>query len=529
MTNNASQAMHSPFEHCLGIIRQASVEILLLLGVHVAEGKEPRWFMEQLDQARLNLGGWSVVAKKLHINDAQLSQFMLHLRHLQQYVPQYDSGKDVSENQLLAALRFVASLEQLRQRQPLLTYQTDIDAGNQDAQIQARRQLRAIELTLKALISQVWPDRHQLNSYLKLHFGADRLRRWLKLSEGQDALSAMLFSELALMVVDKKSFARHYSAFFKDASALTLFVEPRTTLRMFLEDCRQARNGIIAGQPLSSVQLSLLDCQFRQITRSVQRAFNEKRTRINPASFMASDEGVVEKFWEEAREKDALAGGDNQEIGESIEPPHKRQQRTAEEREQLISGALWGGVGAMVLAILVGAFWLFSSPPPSAAPVQRDEVMQDDARLEAPSARETMSRMGITWDPFNMRSAIDRNDTRVTALFLQGGMNWQLAWTEQAFSAGNADVLQLLLRYPSLMDEVKPCRRFLTSLSHAMLNGASLTSLHKKYLQSFCTVPAVVMRQQHDMEQARLRVQAEPSVENKKWLKIQTAIYNVIR
>ncbi|VEB90864.1 Uncharacterised protein [Citrobacter koseri] len=62
-----------------------------------------------------------------------------------------------------------------------------------------------------------------------------------------------------------------------------------------------------------------------------------------------------------------------------------------------------------------------------------------------------------------------------------------------------------------------------------MLNGASLTSLHKKYLQSFCTVPAVVMRQQHDMEQARLRVQAEPSVENKKWLKIQTAIYNVIR
>lgn len=114
-----------------------------------------------------------------------------------------------------------------------------------------------------------------MNSYLKLHFGADRLRRWLKLSEGQDALSAMLFSELALMVVDKKSFARHYSAFFKDASALTLFVEPRTTLRMFLEDCRQARNGIIAGQPLSSVQLSLLDCQFRQITRSVQRAFNE--------------------------------------------------------------------------------------------------------------------------------------------------------------------------------------------------------------------------------------------------------------
>ncbi|SUH06479.1 Putative inner membrane protein [Salmonella enterica subsp. enterica] len=30
---------------------------------------------------------------------------MLQLRHLQQHVPQYDSGQEVSENQLLAALR----------------------------------------------------------------------------------------------------------------------------------------------------------------------------------------------------------------------------------------------------------------------------------------------------------------------------------------------------------------------------------------------------------------------------------------
>ena len=31
------------FEHCLGIIRQASVEILLMLGVHASDGKDPRW------------------------------------------------------------------------------------------------------------------------------------------------------------------------------------------------------------------------------------------------------------------------------------------------------------------------------------------------------------------------------------------------------------------------------------------------------------------------------------------------------
>lgn len=96
---------------------------------------------------------------------------MLQLRHLQQHVPQYDSGQEVSENQLLAALRFVTSLEHLRQQQPLLTYQTELEDPDQEAHLEAQRQLRAIELTLKALIARAWPDRASLNHYLKQNFG----------------------------------------------------------------------------------------------------------------------------------------------------------------------------------------------------------------------------------------------------------------------------------------------------------------------------------------------------------------------
>ena len=471
MTNSALQATCTPFEHCLGIIRQASVEILLMLGVRVAEGKDPRWFLEQLDQARLNLGGWGVVARRLQMNDAQLSQFTLRLRHLQQSVPQYENGQDVSENQLISALRFVASLEQLRQQQPLLKYPTEIERAEPDAQMRAQRQLRAIELTLKSLIARVWPDQHPLNSFLKQHFGGERLRRWLKLGESRDALDGMMFSELALMVVDKKLFVRHFSEIFNDTSVLMSFVEPRITLRMFLDDCRLARNCVIAQQPLTSVQLLLLDCQYRQITHPVQRAFEERRTRINPASYMESDEAMVRQFWESAKQKDEQAGGDKQEIADSIDPPEKRARRTAEEREQLISGMLWVAVGVMVLVISLGAFWLFISPAPQASSGQSVEIVQEEPRRDAPGARESVTRMGITWDAFNMRAAIERNDTRVTSLFLQGGMDWKLAWTEQAFSAGNTEVLRLLLRYPSQMSESKPCRQFMTTVSHAMANG----------------------------------------------------------
>ncbi|PVJ85524.1 hypothetical protein C4861_10605, partial [Salmonella enterica subsp. enterica serovar Senftenberg] len=315
---------------------------------------------------------------------------------------------------------------------------------------------------------------------------------------------------------------------FNDASALTLFAESRTTLRMFLDDCRLARNEVIARQPLTSAQLMLLNVQYQQIVRPIQRAYAEKRTRVNPASFLLADERELRQFWETARLKDRQAGGDKHEISESIEPPRKRPPRTPEEREQLISGALWGAVGVMTLAILAGAFWLFSSSSPDSDNGQTPAMAQDEPPREAPSARETLNHMGITWDAFTMRAAIERNDTRVTALFLQGGMNWQLAWTEQAFAAGHTEVLQLLLRYPALMDEVKPCRRFITTLSHDMSSGAPLTAMHKTYLQTFCTVPAVVTRQQHDTEQARLRAQARPSADNKKWLKIQSAIYDAI-
>jgi hypothetical protein len=63
-----------------------------------------------------------------------MSEFTLQLRLLQQRVPQqYESGQDVSENQLIAAMRFVTALEHLRLQQPLLTYSTELAAGNESS------------------------------------------------------------------------------------------------------------------------------------------------------------------------------------------------------------------------------------------------------------------------------------------------------------------------------------------------------------------------------------------------------------
>lgn len=534
MTHSTSLRNREQFETCIGIIRQASIEILLLLDVRVSEGKDPRWFLEQLENARLGLGGWGAVAQRLKLNDAELTQFTMQLRHLQQLVPQYENGQDVSENQMIAALRFVAALEHLRLQQPLLTYPTSTETVNGEAQLKGLAQLRALELMISGLVYAAWPDGVKLRNHLKTQFGQDRVRRWLKLGERNDVLSGMLFSELALMLVDKKEFSRHYAPLFNDSSALTLFADPRKTLQTLLNDIRQIRNTLTAQKPLSAIQLTMLDTYYPQMAAPVQRAFNEGRTTVNPSSLLTTDVDELNAFKARAVKK-AGAGGDIFEVGEDIERPERRAVRSPEQRIRLVSGILWGAVGVMVLVMIGGGFMLINSTPPARAvsepPAQVQVQVLTDTQNEqvTPTSRMQLTRMGITWDESNLRSAIDRNDTRVAQLFLKGGMDWQLSWTEQALSAGNDEVLALLLRYQRQMVEPRPCRRFTTTLSHAMLNGEKLTGQRKEYLRAFCTRSAVVDRQRYETEQARIRNKAQPDQSTRQWLAIQTAIYNVIR
>lgn len=526
MTPTAPNSTGEQFEKCIAVIREASVEILLLLNVHFDEGKDLRWFSEQLDIARSNMGGWGAVAKRLKLNDAELTQFTLQLRHLQQLVPQYEKGQNVTDNQLIAALRFVRALEHLRNKQKLLSYNTSIQATDIDQQ-QGLQQLRGLELMIRSLVMQAWPDPARLRNHLKKQFGGDRVRRWLRAGDRNDVLSGMRFSELALMLVDKKEFSQHYARIFNDSSVLTMFLETRKTLQTFLDDVRQIRGSVIAGQPLTPNQLILLGSYYPQITGPVQRAFDEGRTKTNPAGLLQEASEEMDAYWEQARKKDSAAGGDAKPMRDSIDPPAKRAERSREERDQLLFTILWGAVGVVALVIAIGGFWLvFSDASAPAREVQITAPINEDREKLTP--KEELSNMGIDRDENNFRAAIDRNDIRVVSMLLRTGMNWKLSWTEQAIAAGNNEVLEVLLRYRQQMDENRPCRRFITTLTHEMATGKPLRSVAKSFLQAFCTVPPVVQRQRYEMEQAQLRYQAEPSSENRKWADIQSVIYNAI-
>ncbi|WP_039057839.1 STY4199 family HEPN domain-containing protein [Enterobacter sp. Bisph1] len=528
MTLSAPLNTGEQFEKSIAIIRQASVEILLLLNVHFDEGNDPRWFLEQLDVARLSLGGWGAVAKRLKLNDAELTQFTLQLRHLQQLVPHYESGQNVTENQLIAALRFISALENLRQKQKLLTYNTVLPS-NDAQQRHGLQQLRAMESMIKALVMQAWPDTERLRNHLKTQFGADRVRRWLRLGDRNDVLSGMRFSELALLLVDKKEFSQHYARLFNETSGLTMFVDTRKTLQTFLDDIRQIRLNVVAGKPLTSNELALLDSYYPQISGPVQRAYEEGRSSTNPDELLTQAGGELDAYWDQVRKKDRAGGGDALPIGESIDKPTTHHVRSREERDQMLSGALWSAVGVMVLLMVIGAFWMFTSGGAASVSRQAGVNVPIAEDREKPSPKEELSSMGLARDENNFRSAIDRNDTRVVSLFLRTGMSWKLSWTEKALVEEHNDVLDLLLRYRLQMDENRPCRRFISTLTHEMVsNNKQLTSITRDYLRAFCARQPVVERQRYDMEQAQRRFDAQPTDENRKWSDIQTAIYDVI-
>ena len=275
----------------------------------------------------------------------------------------------------------------------------------------------------------------------------------------------------------------------------------------------------------------LLDLYAQQIAAPVQRAYEQGRTRVNPASLMAADGAEVQQFWEQAHDYARAYGQDGRPIPDSIERLSQKTRQRADTRDRILAAVLRCAVGVTVLGMVLGGIWLLTAAPetvPSTVSSIEEQAVAAEARA-MPSPREILARRGILWDSNALRSAIDSNNIEVAELFLRGGMNWQLAWTDLAMSAGHQAVLNLLLRYRLQMDEPKPCRRFINTLTHEMSQGAPLNAVRKSYLQAFCTIPAVVARQRQAVDNAQRRNQATGDAQSKKWLLIQRSIYDVIR
>ncbi|MEL4015371.1 STY4199 family HEPN domain-containing protein [Dryocola clanedunensis] len=543
MTSTAQLLTRDKFETCLSVIRKASLQILPLLRIRVAEGKDPQWFYQQLELARQGIGSWGAVARRLNLNDAEISQFTLSLRHLQQLVPQYESGQEVSDNQLIAALRFIGFLELVRSKQPLLSYSTELAGEDAGLQNTAKRQIRALELMLRGVINSAWGSQTQLVNQLKTQFGAEKVRRWLKNAERGDILTGMRFGELAQLLVDKKEFARHYAALYQTSPQLSLFIDRRKTLQTFLDDVRLIRNDLLELRPLTSAQATLLDNYYYEISGAIQKACDEGRMPVNPRALLSCDEDELDDYITRAHRRHEATGGDTEEIKDAIERPDLRNADKQRDVADTASVALWAMVGIGVIGIVIFILTIVndmnSQPQDNRTPQVTASVMAAEHAPENVSPRDMLANMGITWDENSLRSAIARGDSRIIKLFMQGGMNWKASFAEPALAADYREALTTLLQYRSQMDEPRPCRRMISTIAQAMNDGQSLTSKREEFLLAFCSTPGTIKRQKEELERALLRQAAaqkrsagakgrDAPVDDSE-VRIQQAIYNAIK
>lgn len=148
-----------------------------------------------------------------------------------------------------------------------------------------RKQVRAIELLVRALILESHVDQARLFAHLTSVLGERVVRGFTAKASGGDLLSGCTFGELSSLFVGREEFAR-YERLYADTPFLTLLKERRRTMQAFLDDVRRVRNALAHEKQVSKTQLTLLDLQYEELSSPVQTAFDQGATKVDPSALI---------------------------------------------------------------------------------------------------------------------------------------------------------------------------------------------------------------------------------------------------
>lgn len=498
MPDSTAPASQKDLTRCLALCEDAFSQILLLLNVPVQAPPSPEAFYVSLQQARQNLGSWKDVAQRLNLSEQEMTQFTQTLRALNKQLDSHDSAQPAGKNLTIAALRFVAQLERLKEKQPQLTYATDLHKDGEETQLRSLQQVRALELMIRSLINEAYSNQQALLKHLRTLFGEERVKTWLNVADRDDVLSGTLFSELSSLFVDKKEYANHYSPLYQYTPLLSFMNDKRKTLQTFLDDIRAIRNRLAHHKRVTPVQTALVNYYYQEIAGPVQEAFDEGRVKVNPDRYFDAGEAEVRQYFTQMTEKLERLGDDVQEVKESLARQNEKLADIKQDTGFLRKKIVWVLGGIVVL--IVGSVLTFGT---STRTLVNTEVIRSDVnevgktvngvkKETSTDPRKELANIGIAWDEKNIRAAIDRGDTRVVSLFMDGGMTWKLYYAEKALIADHKDTLTVLIAHASLMDEQQKCERINTVLRYSVANGNALTPMQTTFLKTFCSSPAAV-------------------------------------
>ena len=237
-----------------------------------------------------------VMAERLGMNESNLSDFEITLKHYFQFRGDNDKSR-------ISCFRISLWLETICKNVGL-TFDLDELISNEEMAI---KQVRALELIIRAVVNENFGGKENVLAKLKELFNQDVVAKWLKSADETGVLSGTTFSELSNIFLDKNIFKSVEEIF--ESSQLKLSKSSRESLRFILEDIRVIRNAIAHNKKISFIQIEALNEYYRAITILIKES---NYNSINPDAYLDLDKVNIETFLSSLKEdnKSILTGVD---------------------------------------------------------------------------------------------------------------------------------------------------------------------------------------------------------------------------
>ncbi len=311
--------------------------------------------------------GRQAVADRLGLAESDLTAFDTALREAVRRIerlPPEAPGFE-ARNAVIAALRLLSWLESIQQRNP--DFQVNLDLPAADDEV-GRKQVRALELILRSLVSERYEDQPQLIAHLKELLSDKVVQQWLTAADRGDVLSGTTFSELASLFVSTQEFP-NYEPLYQQTPFLTLLKEKRVTIRHFLDDIRRVRNLLAHNKRVTPLQVQLLDLYYQELVEPLQEAFDQGRSKVNPDLYLDVSDAELASYFSNLSDDVKAVRDDLAELrAELTDRLDRLQQDTGEIRatgqrvEQRTKSAnrkLWAVIGGVTAAVVVGGVGLW--------------------------------------------------------------------------------------------------------------------------------------------------------------------------
>ncbi len=231
------------------------------------------------------------MGERLDLNPAEMEAFGRALRDWER--ADADSSQS-DRNRQLARLRFISWMETLHQLNPALPFDAEVTAIISEEL--GRKQVRALELIIRSLVTEKFGDQQALEQGLSELLSSPVVAKWKKSADPGDLLSGTTFSELASLFVNSKEYP-HYSPLFDESHFLTFLKDKRKTIQNFLEDIRRIRNLLAHNKKVSNTQLSLMDLYYEELISPVQEAHDQGQTKVNPDTYLDVSREELEGYF----------------------------------------------------------------------------------------------------------------------------------------------------------------------------------------------------------------------------------------